>query len=574
MPYQIANTNFGSFIVDDADQVISQSLLNSGDFETSHIELVINFLENKYARKSQKKVFIDIGANIGTHIIAALNKYEFKRGLAFEPCKRNFTILRSNISLNNLCSKSTLVNAGVGDADALLELSLNTSNYGDHRVSNNFNAERSKDWADSHLFDHIENIRICEPTPFITSEIDEYDLIDSLCWIDTQGYEVAILSSLKKFIENGLPVMIEFWPYGMICQGHTFESFINAAWSDSLEYHQLKEDGSFSPLSRDSLASLWEQLCREGDAKEAKYLFTNILITTKYHPELMKRIIMTSKCRDADSISKVKYAGRIDDSGGIKLQVMHNGLKVVEGCYYGEWMSEVIKRCRGHHEPQEEKAFEIINNLIGDSGFMIELGCFWAYYSLWFLSKSRHRSAVGLEPEPDHIKFGLQNAEINHLNHQMTFIHGACAPSDNSTINLTTEKSGNLTLKGYTVQELLRLSNIDLLHCDTQGCEEFVADQVLKLAESGLIRFCFFSTHAYEITGNPLTHQQTLEKLQNFGAWIICEHDVFESFSGDGLIVASFMPLDRGLRIEISTNRYSKNIFKHPSIHHNDMINN
>ena len=223
----------------------------------------------------------------------------------------------------------------------------------------------------------------------------------------------------------------------MICQGYTFDSFIDAAWSDNLEYHQLKEDGSFSPLSRDSLATLWKLLCHEGDAKEMKYLFTNILITTKYHPELMRRIIMTSKCRDADYISKAKYAVSIDDSGGIKLQVMHNGLKVVEGCYYGEWMTEVIKRCRGHHEPQEEKAFEIINNLIGHSGFMIELGCFWAYYSLWFLSKSKHRSAVGLEPEPDHIKFGLQNAEINHLNHQMSFIHGACAPRENSTINLT-----------------------------------------------------------------------------------------------------------------------------------------
>jgi len=63
MPYQIANTNFGSFIVDNADQVISQSLLNNGDFETSHIELAINFLENKYSRKSEKN-FLLISAQI------------------------------------------------------------------------------------------------------------------------------------------------------------------------------------------------------------------------------------------------------------------------------------------------------------------------------------------------------------------------------------------------------------------------------------------------------------------------------------------------------------------------------
>ena len=110
-------------------------------------------------------------------------------------------------------------------------------------------------------------------------------------------------------------------------------------------------------------------------------------------------------------------------------------------------------------------------------------------------------------------------------------------------------------------------SYVDILHCDTQGCEEFVVDQAINLAKDGLLRFCFFSTHVYEITGNPLTHQQVLAKLQDAGAWILAEHDVFESFSGDGLIVASFEQIDRGLRVDLSLNRYSKNIFKHPSVH-------
>ena len=73
---------------------------------------------------------------------------------------------------------------------------------------------------------------------------------------------------------------------------------------------------------------------------------------------------------------------------------MHNGLLIFEGCYYGGWTTEIIRGLSGHHEPQEEPCFaEMLRMLAASehssSPFMVELGSFWAYYSMWFLTGVR-----------------------------------------------------------------------------------------------------------------------------------------------------------------------------------------
>ena len=38
-------------------------------------------------------------------------------------------------------------------------------------------------------------------------------------------------------------------------------------------------------------------------------------------------------------------------------QLMHNGIKIIQDCYYGSWITTLIEILKGHHEPQEEKVF-------------------------------------------------------------------------------------------------------------------------------------------------------------------------------------------------------------------------
>src|SRR5690349_9262709 len=95
------------------------------------------------------------------------------------------------------------------------------------------------------------------------------------------------------------------------------------------------------------------------------------------------RIEMTVGCRDSDPIPKVPDAGEIRMENGQQVQIMHNGIRVISGGYHGEWMSEIISRLAGHHEPQEELVFHEILKHVGTKATMVELGGFWSYYSLW-----------------------------------------------------------------------------------------------------------------------------------------------------------------------------------------------
>ena len=282
-----------------------------------------------------------------------------------------------------------------------------------------------------------------------------------------------------------------------------------------------------------------------------------------------ERIVMATKCRDADQIPKVPDAGTVrTELDGTITQIMHNGIKVLADGYYGEWMRRLISSCDGHHEPQEERMFYEVLKCVAPNASMIELGGYWSFYSLWFLNGSPERKAVVLEPDPLHLMVGRKNAELNGLN--PCFFNGFVSCVSKPSEPFETEQSGVINLRGYSVSELMEangLTTLDILHCDTQGAEFEMIKSCKQLFESGRIRWAFVSTHAHQITGDPLTHQRCLASLRDFGATIEAEHDVHESFSGDGLIVARFGPVPIGWNgpIAISHNRYKNSLFRNPA---------
>jgi FkbM family methyltransferase len=246
---------------------------------------------------------------------------------------------------------------------------------------------------------------------------------------------------------------------------------------------------------------------------------------------------------------------------------MHNGVRVVAGGYYGHWMTGIIERLRGHHEPQEEVVFHEVLKHVPPNATMVELGGFWSYYSLWF--KSQHgdkRQAFVVEPDPNHIAIGRANAALN--SQEITFVQASVGPETISARAFNTESAGNIQIPQISVASLLRdyrISKLDILHCDTQGAETAIIRSCEALFGSKAIHFGIFSTHSHHISGDPLTHQRCLAMLKDFGGTILAEHDVHESFSGDGLIAAYFgrEPLQWN-EPPISRNRYSTSLFRNP----------
>lgn len=279
------------------------------------------------------------------------------------------------------------------------------------------------------------------------------------------------------------------------------------------------------------------------------------------------RVKLTTSCRDSDVIPKVADAGMMRSENGAQVQIMHNGLRVIQGGYHGDWMAEVIESLKGHHEPQEEVVFDAILKHVGPESTMIELGCFWSYYSLWFLKDFPLRRALGVEPDPKNIRIGLRNAELNKLPFEIR--HGYIGPEPKQNTLFETESSGPLSVPALSpaglVKEFSHDGVLDILHCDTQGAEVFTLTDCEELFRSQKIRFAVISTHAVQITGSALTHQVCLQMIKDYGGQVLIEHDVHESFSGDGLIAAYFgdEELDFSM-VRMSRNRYSTSLFPNP----------
>ncbi len=281
------------------------------------------------------------------------------------------------------------------------------------------------------------------------------------------------------------------------------------------------------------------------------------------------RIAMTVSCTDADDLPRVPNAGEIIDHPLGPVQVMHNGVLVEDGCYYGDLTGEIIRCLRGIHEPQEEVVFSAIMERLAETRpddrppTMIELGSFWAYYSLWFLHNFPEGNSICLEPDAHHLEVGKRNFAINGRNG--TFINAAIGIGGGSIRGFITETNPNpIDLPSHDLDSLLaacEIEQVDVLLSDIQGGEVPLLIRASERLRQGAVRFLVVSTHDLSITGSATTHQQVLDILLWSGAHVIAEHSVSESYSGDGLIVASFDPRDRDMTVDLSYNRSRDSLF-------------
>jgi FkbM family methyltransferase len=277
------------------------------------------------------------------------------------------------------------------------------------------------------------------------------------------------------------------------------------------------------------------------------------------------RVEMTAACHDCDDIPKVPGAGTVETSAIGRFQLMHNGVRVLADGYYGPWMTSLIERLRGHHEPQEERVFHEVLKHLPDSATMLELGSYWAYYSLWFKRAVPGGLAICCEPDPVNLAVGRENARANGCD--ITFIDGAVGRVHGGVSTFVPEGGERppLSVRRLSVDGLIEelgLDRLDVLHLDVQGAELDALDGAALSIQANRIRFVFVSTHHYSYSDDLLTHERCLGVLDEAGAHVIAEHGVHESYSGDGLIVASFDDRDRGLSVELSRNRSSRALFR------------
>lgn len=231
-----------------------------------------------------------------------------------------------------------------------------------------------------------------------------------------------------------------------------------------------------------------------------------------------QRTALVIQCTDNARIPRVKDAGLVTRDH----QVMHNGLKITLGSYYDYGNTILLQQNKGVHEPQEEYVFQEVLERIPEGGTMMELGSYWAFYSMWFASKVKNSQCFMVEPDPHKMNFGQLNFKLNHLagNFLLGYVSNAYKPG---------------RIPYYSVDHLMKQFNLEklsVLHSDIQGYEVKMLEGSAETLAHKKVDFLFISTHSNEL------HESCKSLLTAKDYRILCDANMDESYSVDGLVVA------------------------------------
>lgn len=225
-------------------------------------------------------------------------------------------------------------------------------------------------------------------------------------------------------------------------------------------------------------------------------------------------------CSDNSRLSRVVNAGAIVDG----FQVMHNGIEVEASGYYGDGITRMLVANRGCHEPQEEIVFQHVLNSLPVHAVMIEVGAYWAFYSIWFAKTVPDAQLYLIEPEEVNLNVGKRNFAHNNCKGEFTRGYVGARPGK------AADGVQIIALDEFTAERAL--DHVHMLHADVQSFELEMLDGCKRLLSMQAVDYLFISTHSQDL------HRQCTERLVQHGYRILASVDLEESYSVDGILVA------------------------------------
>jgi FkbM family methyltransferase len=210
-PVMAATPGYGLMYISTSDRYVGTELFLRGDTDGDAIGEVLDVL-GTHSKRPGTGLVVEIGANIGSTTLPALKRFGFDSVLVIEPLPANLDLLGQNLSINGVADRATLLPIGVSRQDGTMTLQVAPDNSGDNRLVNDSEVAAHGEFAE----DERETIEVTVRSwdslvADGTIPIDDVDLV----WIDIQGHEGHLFSGASTLLERRLPVVMEFWPYGL-----------------------------------------------------------------------------------------------------------------------------------------------------------------------------------------------------------------------------------------------------------------------------------------------------------------------------------------------------------------------
>ncbi len=200
-PIVAAPAGDATFLVSTTDTTVGRSLFVNGERnEMRTLPHVIAILrEVGMADRVDGRVFLDVGANVGTTCITALKTFGFNSAVACEPEPSNYRLLELNSILNGVEDRLVTLPVAVSDIDGEAGLIVNPRNSGGHALLSARGAKPAAELVtvDAVTLDHLVERGILRPERV------------GLVWVDTQGAEGHVLSGAGSLVRSGVPFVLE-----------------------------------------------------------------------------------------------------------------------------------------------------------------------------------------------------------------------------------------------------------------------------------------------------------------------------------------------------------------------------
>lgn len=195
--------------------LVSRQVFVFGHFERDLMAATLRLIGDLSGQHKflKGKTFLDVGANLGTSTISALLAFGAGRAIGFEPAPANYAILCCNLILNGLDGIVDTYPVAVTDHDGEDVLELSAENSGDHRV-------RTPGPLPADAFSEGTRDTVTVVAHRLDSLVQRGQIDLSavgLLWADVQGHEAQVLAGASSLLSyhRPIPVVIEFWPYGL-----------------------------------------------------------------------------------------------------------------------------------------------------------------------------------------------------------------------------------------------------------------------------------------------------------------------------------------------------------------------